>query len=240
MQPFVNLDNVTIGYPNRPILRSIGFIVKPGDSVAILGPNGCGKSTFLKTIAGIIAPLAGDMHYHGPHEGGTVVFGYVPQRGMLDMVFPLTVREVVEMGTYGRVGPGRRLRREDRDRVNAWLHELGVEDLAGKPFPELSGGQQQRVLIARALVAEPDLLVLDEPLAGVDPRTVEALVTFLSKLTASSERAMLWASHHLPAVRSVVREAAWIDRGELIRGPVDAMLAPERVRAFLREEGLVD
>ena len=240
MQAFVSLDTVTIGYPDRPILRTISFKLEPGASLAILGPNGCGKSTLLKTITGIVSPLAGEVHYHGPHKGGRVVFGYVPQRGMLDMVFPLTVREVVEMGTYGRVGPGQRLQREDRECVSQWLHELGVENLASTPFSLLSGGQQQRVLIVRALVTDPDVLVLDEPLTGVDPLTAEALVAFLSKFSASSERALLWASHHLAAVRLVVREAAWIDRGELIRGPVDAMLAPERVRTCLRKEGLVD
>jgi ABC-type Mn2+/Zn2+ transport system ATPase subunit len=240
MQPLIRFKEVTVGYPEQVILRSLTFDLAPGASVAILGRNGAGKSTLLKTFAGIVPPLAGQVRVHGPRVSGGLVFGYVPQRGSLKMVFPLTVREVVEMGTYSRVGPGRRLGRQDRERIERWMQELGVDALAGKPFPELSGGQQQRVLIARALVAEPDVLLLDEPLAGVDPLTAEALIAFLAKLSASSEGALLWASHHLAAVRAVVREAAWIDRGELVRGPVDQMLAPDLARKFLRDDDWVE
>jgi ABC-type Mn2+/Zn2+ transport system ATPase subunit len=236
MQPFIRFDQVIVGYPEQVILRSLTFDLAPGASLAILGRNGSGKSTFVKTCAGIIPPLAGRIHYCGHRTNGGLVFGYVPQRGSLKMVFPLTVREVVEMGTYSRVGPGRPLRRNDHELVDRWMQELGVEGLARKPFPDLSGGQQQRVLIARALVGEPDVLLLDEPLAGVDPLTADALITFLAKLSASSERALLWASHHFAAVGAVVKEAAWIDRGELIRGPIEQMLAPDLVRTFLRED----
>ncbi len=240
MQPFIRLNQVTVGYPEQVILRSLTVDVMPGASLAILGRNGSGKSTLLKTFAGIVPPLAGQIRYHGLHGNKNVVFGYVPQRGSLKMVFPLTVREVAEMGTYGRVRSGRRIGRTERERIQRWLEELGVEGLAEKPFPELSGGQQQRVLIARALAAEPDVLLLDEPLAGVDPLSADAVIAFLGKLSSSSERALLWASHHLAAVRRVVREAAWIDGGELVRGPVEAMLAPELVRTYLREDGWVE
>jgi manganese/zinc/iron transport system ATP- binding protein len=240
MQPLITLDDVTVGYREQVILRALNCELAPGTSLAILGRNGSGKSTLLKTLAGILPPLGGRIRYHGPKGEGALVFGYVPQRGSLKMVFPLTAREVVEMGTYSRVGPGRRLARQDRDRVQRWMQELGVEGLADKPFPELSGGQQQRVLIARALTAEPDVLLLDEPLAGVDSLTAETLIAFLQKVAASTERVVLWASHHLAAVRAVVREAAWIDRGELIRGPIDTMLAPDLVRTFLRDEGWVE
>jgi ABC-type Mn2+/Zn2+ transport system ATPase subunit len=240
MQPFISLDRVTVGYPEQVILRSLTLDLIPGDSLAILGRNGSGKSTLLKTLAGIIPPLAGQLRYHGPDGSGTLVFGYVPQRESLKMVFPLTVREVAEMGIYSRVGPGRRVGQQDREDIQRWLKELGVDGLADRPFPELSGGQQQRVLIARALAAEPDVLLLDEPLAGVDSLTADALIAFLSRLAASTGQVLLWASHHLAAVRHVVKEAAWVDRGELVRGPVDEMLAPDLVRAFLKEEGLVE
>jgi zinc transport system ATP-binding protein len=238
--PFIRADRVTVGYPDRVILRSLTFELVPGASLAVLGRNGSGKSTLLKTLAGIVPLLGGRLHYQGARGAREPVLGYVPQRGSLKMVFPLRVREVVEMGAYGRVPAGRRLSGPHRTRVQACLEELGVAPLAGKLFPELSGGQQQRVLIARALAADPDVLLLDEPLSGVDQLTADALIAFLAKFAASSARALLWASHHLTAVRAVVREAAWIDRGELVRGPVDRMLAPDRLHRFLRDEGWVE
>lgn len=238
--PFlVALTNVTVGYPGTPVLHGLTFDVQAGDRVALLGPNGCGKSSLLKTILGILPPLSGEVHAGPSASGRPLAFGYVPQRGTLDMVLPLTVREVVEMGLYGRLRPGQRVGRQARHTVDRCLEDVGLADLDRRPFSLLSGGQQQRVLIARALVGDPDLLVLDEPLAGVDPQTVETIVTLLGKL-ASSGLALLWASHHLPAVRKVVREVIWIDRGRLVRGSVGEMLAPDRIRTFLQAEGLID
>ncbi len=240
MPPLVALSNVTVGFPGHPVLQGLSFQVQAGDRVALLGPNGCGKSALLKTLLGILPPLSGQVRLEPATGGRCLAFGYVPQRGTLEMVLPLTVQEVVQMGIFGRLRPGQRVGPQERHKLSRCLEEVGAADLSRRPFGQLSGGQQQRVLIARALVGDPDLLVLDEPLAGVDPQTVETIVTLLGKLTASMGLTLLWASHHLPAVRKVVREVIWIDRGRLVRGPVAEMLAPDRIRTLLQAEGLID
>ncbi|MGH7254520.1 MAG: metal ABC transporter ATP-binding protein [Nitrospirales bacterium] len=240
MKPIVSLSRVTVGYGRDPILRDCTLTLTAGETLALLGPNGSGKSSLLKTMLGIVPPLSGKIRWEEPQSGAGRACGYVPQRGTLEMALPLTVREVVEMGAYGRLGLCRPLGRHGRERVDWCLRELGLTGLDRRPYPHLSGGQQQRVLIARALAVEPTLLVLDEPLAGVDAQTAEAIVTLLGKLTTSDGLALLWVSHQLAAVRTVVKEVLWIEDGHMIRGPVDEMLAPDRVRTFLRDEGLVD
>lgn len=168
------LRNAAVGHRRTPILGGIDLRIEKGDVTAIVGPNGAGKSTLLATLAGIIPPVAGRVERR---EGLRV--GYVPQRSMLDPIFPLTVFETVRLGG---LGGQTRLTGARKKEVLEALEHLGVEKLAHRPFRELSGGQQQRVLIARALVRQPQLLVLDEPTTGMDIPAEQSLLDFVSHL----------------------------------------------------------
>jgi ABC-type Mn2+/Zn2+ transport system ATPase subunit len=232
----VSFHDVTLGYGGTPILEGLTLDVRHGDCLALLGPNGCGKSTILKAMAGIVPPIRGTVQRS--LDGRPVRFGYVPQQETLDLVFPMTAAEVVEMGTYGRLSPGRRAGRAERERALRCLDQVGAADLRGRLFHGLSGGQRQRVLVARALAAEPDLLLLDEPLSGIDAPTATTILTFLGRLNRERELTILLVTHHLGMVREVVREAIWVHAGKLLRGPAATMLAPERVREIIEEDFL--
>jgi ABC-type Mn2+/Zn2+ transport system ATPase subunit len=150
----------------------------------------------------------------------------------------MTAAEAAEMGTYGRLPPGRRAGRAERERALRCLDQVGAGDLRGRHFHALSGGQKQRVLVARALAAEPELLLLDEPLSGIDAPTAEAILSLLGRLNREQGLTILLVTHHLGTVREVVREAIWVHAGKLLRGPASTMLAPERVRTIIEEDFL--
>src|SRR5438105_6393650 len=225
----VRFQNVALGYDGVPVLEGLAFDVNRGDFLALVGPNGCGKSTILKGMAGILEPLRGCISRE--IDGSPVRFGYVPQRETIEMVFPLTVFEVVLMGTYGRVGPGRPVTHIERERAQACLADVGLADLRRRPFPALSGGQRQRVLIARALAAEPDILLLDEPLSGIDLRAAQVIMDLIERLHRERHLTIVMVSHHLKVLREheMVREVVWVHDGKLQRGPATAMLAPDMV-----------
>jgi len=163
----LRLQDVSLGYDGRAILEHISFAIEQGEFLALLGPNGAGKTTLLRGMLGLIPVLAGQITYG--FDRTTSPPGYIPQRETLDPIFPLTVREVVLMGTYARLTPLRLVGRRQRHLAATCLEQVGLADLADRPFWVLSGGQKQRVLIARGLAVEPNILLLDEPTAGVDP-----------------------------------------------------------------------
>ena len=187
-------------------------------------------------MAGILEPLRGCISRE--IDGSPVRFGYVPQRETIEMVFPLTVFQVALMGTYGRVGPGRPVTHAKRELVRGCLDDVGLGDLQRKPFPALSGGQRQRVLIARALAAEPDILVLDEPLSGIDLGAAQVIMDLIERLHRERRLTIVMVSHHLKVLREhqMVREVVWVYEGKLLRGPVATMLAPETVFKMMDAE----
>lgn len=235
-EPLISFQDVALGYDATPVLEGLNLEVRAGDYLALLGPNGSGKSTILKAMAGIIAPVRGTVLR--TRGGRPVHIGYVPQREMMRMVFPLTVFEVALMGTYGRVGPGRRITRRERAQVRHCLDEVGLADLARKPFPVLSGGQRQRVLIARALAAAPDVMLLDEPLNGVDLQAAQVTMDLIARLHRDRGLTIVLVSHNLKMVRErdMVREVVWIHEGRLVRGPAGTMLDPQMVSRMLGAE----
>lgn len=183
--PVVEFRNVTIHYNGgRPALEDISFALTRGERVAIVGPNGAGKTTLLKAIAGILSPAAGTVNVYGGIAGGHICIGYVPQRSQVDWNFPVTVAEVVLMGRIARIGLLRQAGRNDRRLVAESLAQVGMSDLANRQIGELSGGQQQRVFIARALAQEAELLLMDEPLTGLDVPAQEAIFNILDLLRA--------------------------------------------------------
>jgi ABC-type Mn2+/Zn2+ transport system ATPase subunit len=232
----ISFQDVALGYDGVPVLEGLTLDVRPGDFLALVGPNGCGKSTILKGMAGIVQPLRGRIRRGA--GGRSVRFGYVPQRETIEMVFPLTVFEVALMGTYGRVGPGRPVTHVERTRVRVCLTDVGLADLQRKPFPSLSGGQRQRVLIARALAADPDILLLDEPLNGIDLQAAQVIMDLIERLHRERSLTMVMVSHHLKVLREheMVREIVWVHEGKLLRGPAAAMLAPDMVFRMMDAE----
>jgi zinc transport system ATP-binding protein len=227
-EPLVILERVAVGYNGRPVLTDVNATILRGDSVGLLGANGSGKTTLLKTIAGVLRPLDGEVRFASSVRSARPVFGYVPQRESLDQSFMLSSLEVVLMGACGTVGPGRFLGRKDRDWSRECMERTGSGNLRKRRFAELSGGQKQRVLIARALVAKPDLLLLDEPTAGVDPAATSAIAELLQKLNADG-MTVLMVNHDLPVVRRVARRIFWAKDGALEQGIAGEMLSRERV-----------
>src|SRR5262249_51777410 len=159
--PIVALHDVNLGYDGRVVLRQVTFEVERGEFLALLGPNGAGKSTLLRGMLGLVPPLAGRIEYASDRRATPP--GYVPHRDSLDPIFPLTAAEVVLMGTYASMGPLHVVGRAQHRVAATALDQVGLSSLANEPFWTLSGGQKQRVLIARALAAQPQVLLLDEP-----------------------------------------------------------------------------
>jgi ABC-type Mn2+/Zn2+ transport system ATPase subunit len=219
----VRLRDVSLGYENRPVLEHVSLELGRGEFVALLGPNGAGKTTLLRGIVGLIPVMAGAIEYE--FERATDPIGYVPQRETLDPAFPLTVLEVVLMGTYARLPALRRVGARQRSLAARCLDFVGLGALAEQRFAALSGGQTQRVLIARALAAEPILIVLDEPTAGVDAEATAAIMDVLSRLNRESGLTVLLVTHQVRMLSGVASAVFWVQDGQAMRGRVEDVTA---------------
>lgn len=222
--PLIRFEGVELGYPRRPrVLYGLDFVVRQGNFLGIVGPNGAGKSTLLKAILGLLPPRRGLI-------SGTrgLRAGYVPQRQMLDPLYPLRARDVVIMGLYREIGPVRRPGRAAWRRAERALEEVGIPELAPELYRDLSGGQQQRVLVARALISDPRILVLDEPTNGLDLVAEKGIMDLVALLHREGKTVLL-VSHLLNVVANYVEELAIIHQGALEFGPIDSMLTSERL-----------
>jgi ABC-type Mn2+/Zn2+ transport system ATPase subunit len=209
MTALIVFDHATLGYGRRAVLSDISFDIPAGDFLGLVGPNGAGKTTILRAILGSLAPLRGTVV-----KADGLRFGYVPQRDSVDYNFPLKVVDVVLMGRYDRVGLGRRPTKDDRQRALAALDHVGILDLSERPLGALSGGQKQRVLIARALVGEPNVLVLDEPTNGMDLVSTTQILGLVRELHERDNLTVLMVSHALNEVANYVeRIALVVERG---------------------------
>lgn len=230
-EPFITLDNLAIGYNRQPVLSGISFTISRGSFTAILGANGSGKSTLLKTLLGLQPPLAGKLRITAP-----AVFGYVPQAIQFDPLFLLSGFEVALMGAYGRIGAGRFVPHGEREFVRQCLRATASEEFAAKKFSELSGGQKQRILIARALAAKPNALVLDEPTAGVDVAATHALLEFISQIHVERKLTVLLITHDLPLVRKHAEQVIWLHQDKVLLGTAVELLSRERLADILEME----
>jgi ABC-type Mn2+/Zn2+ transport system ATPase subunit len=222
--PLVALEGAAIGYGRAALLRGVSLEVAPADFLAVVGPNGGGKTTLVRTLLGVLPVLGG----RRVARSGVRV-GYVPQRDHVDAHWPLTVADVALMGRYRLVRGGRSPGDADRDAVRAALARVGIADLARRSFRTLSGGQRQRTLIARALAADPELLVLDEPTSGMDPSAELDAMDVLRDLHRAGGLAVVMISHRLEAVANYARRLAFVDKdkGLFLLGPLEEMLRPE-------------
>lgn len=207
----VSLHRASLGYEDSTVLENVELELHSGDLIAIAGPNGSGKTTLFRTILGFLPVLSGTL----TRNCGLSEFGYVPQSTVLDSTFPITAREVVEMGGYGRLKPYQGLPAQERQRLESVLQQVGLSHLARRLFFSLSGGQRQRILIARALMVGPKILVLDEPLAGCDPDSQKAISALLVNLSQQEGKAVFFSSHDLRMVRSVAKKVLRIDTGRM-------------------------
>ena len=228
-QPAVEVRNLYVAYGHRPVLRGVRLAVPPGVLAAFVGPNGAGKSTLFKAILGLVKPASGSVRIFGqPVDRQRRRIAYVPQRELIDWDFPATVEDVVLMGRVPRLGwlrwPGPR----DRERVREALAEVGMVAYARRPLAALSGGQQQRVFIARALAQEADLLLLDEPYAGVDAATQEVIRRLLARLRDRG-KTILVVDHDLSGIDHYDR-VALINGRVIAFGPPAEVMTPDNLR----------
>ena len=182
--PALMISGLSYQYNSHKALDEVSFEVNLGERLAVVGPNGAGKSTLFKIIAGVTRPSQGMVSVYGHEPSGHICIAYVPQRSQVDWNFPVSVADVVMMGRISKMGPLRWPRHQDWEIVHSALQEVGMDHLAGSGIGELSGGQQQRVFIARALAQEAELILMDEPLTGLDQATQDDLFHILDRLRA--------------------------------------------------------
>lgn len=221
-QPALELEGVSFAYrQGQPVLADVGLAIRPGEFVAVAGPNGGGKTTLVRLALGLIRPSAGSVRLFGEpaHRfSRRATLGYVAQRAQLGTEGPVTVREVVSAGRLAQGGLLGPLRRRDRAIVDDAIAAVGLAERAGAPLAELSGGQQQRAFIAKALAGEPSLLVLDEPTAGVDAGSQEALAGLLHRLHEDLRVTTLYVSHEFGAVEGIVERLVLVRGGIIFDG----------------------
>lgn len=234
-QPFIFLKNLSIGYNGQAVLSGISLAIARSSFTAILGANGSGKSTLLKTLLGLLPPVSGNIVL-ARLENQPPVFGYVPQATQFDPLYPLTGFDVALMGTYARVRPGRLVPHSERAFARDCLRATAAEAFAHKRFNQLSGGQKQRVLIARALAAKPDILVLDEPTAGVDAVATRGLLDFISQIHAEQKLTVILVTHDLPLVRQHAQQVVWLHDGQILHGTVAELFTRERMAEIFEME----
>ncbi len=227
MSPLVQFDGVSLGYGRRPVLTGLTFDIPQGDFLGLVGPNGSGKTTILRAILGTLEPLAGTVS-----RAPSLRFGYVPQRDQVDYGFPLKVVDVVMMGRYDRIGLGRRPSDADRNRACDALAQVSILDLAEHPLAALSGGQKQRTLIARALVGEPNFLVLDEPTTGMDLVSTTQILGLVRELHERENLTVLMVSHALNEVANYVNRIALVVEGGFRIGAVDEIMTEQTLTAI--------
>jgi len=207
--PLIAMENISLGYDSGAVLTDVNLAICPGNLVGLAGPNGSGKTTLFRTVLGLLAPLSGTLVRNCP----LAKFGYVPQSAVLDPQFPLSVLEIVEMGAYGRVKSFQVFPAHETKRAFQVLEQVGMAHVKAKSFFALSGGQKQRVLIARALMVDPAIMILDEPLAGVDEESRQSITDLLIRLSRQQRLAIFFSSHDLEMVQRVADKIVRVDRG---------------------------
>ena len=229
MSYLLKIENLTIGYDKKPLLKTTDLAIERGQFWGILGPNGSGKSTLLKTILNLIPPVEGNLEMEN-----SLVFGYVPQYEKFDTIFPVSVYELAAMGRYSRVPPGRILSKRDSEIIGQSLEKTGISHLKERAFRSLSGGEKQRSLLARAIAGEPDILVLDEPTAAVDIKGEAQIMELVKRIKIENNLSVLMVSHFLNTVSAFSDHIILMDKDNNIfrAGEKIKMLNSENLSKF--------
>jgi ABC-type Mn2+/Zn2+ transport system ATPase subunit len=215
-------NGLAVGYGRRVILSEVTFAIRPGEFWFLLGPNGEGKTTFLRTVLGLIRPLAGQLWLHPDLQDRTHI-GFVPQRCDLNPTLPTTLREFVRLGLVGM-----RTTRENRAERLTWaLARTGLGGFAEQDYWSLSGGQRQRALIARALVRQPRVLVLDEPTNGLDLEAEDTALRFLAELNRQEQHTVLFVTHNITLAARYATHVAFFHNGSVVSGACQAIMQRE-------------
>ena len=234
MEPLIKCEHVDLGYENQDAVINVNMEVCPGDYLCIVGENGSGKSTLIKGLLGLLKPSGGKLTV--AEELKTTGIGYLPQQTAAQKDFPASVREVVLSGCLSRRGRRPFYSKTEKDIASANMEKLGITQLANQCYRELSGGQQQRVLIARALCATRELLILDEPITGLDPMAIQDFYSMIRKLNREDKVAIIMVSHDL---RNAVEEANKIlhlQKQVLFYGPAHDYMNSKAAGHFFHEK----
>jgi manganese/iron transport system ATP-binding protein len=221
-QPILDVQHLNAHYNGRLALEDITFHLHQGERVAVVGPNGAGKSTLFKVVAGVLSPTSGEVNIFGSRPGRHVCIAYIPQRSQVDWNFPVNVADVVMMGRSAKLGPLNWPHKKDWEHVHRALETVELSDLATRQISQLSGGQQQRMFIARALAQEAELMLMDEPLTGLDTPSQEGLLNLLDTLREQKVTVMV-ATHDLE------QAARHFDRMLLLNHQIVALGSPDKV-----------
>ena len=224
----IEIKNLTVAYGENIALEDFNLDVEIGSLMALVGPNGAGKSTLIKTILKFLKQITGEIKINGKN------LAYVPQRNSVDWDFPTTLFDVVEMGCYGRVGLFKRVNKEEKVKVLKAIEQVGMLDFKDRQISELSGGQQQRTFIARALVQEADIYLMDEPFQGVDSTTEKSIVDILKKLK-SDGKTLLVVHHDLQTVPTYFESVTFINKTVIATGKVKEVFTQENIDKTYRK-----
>ena len=218
----IEIRNLTVAYGENIALENLNLDVEAGSLMALVGPNGAGKSTLIKTILKFLKQITGEIKINGK------TLAYVPQRNSVDWDFPTTLFDVVEMGCYGRVGLFKRVNKEENQKVLKAIEQVGMLDFKDRQISELSGGQQQRAFIARALVQEADIYLMDEPFQGVDSTTEKSIVDILKKLK-SEGKTLIVVHHDLQTVPTYFETVTFINKSVIASGKIKEVFTQENI-----------
>lgn len=240
-KPIIQFSHATFSYLDRTALEDITLDIMEGEFVGVIGPNGSGKTTFLKGILGLILPTQGALQIFDCacealrcHHRARI--GYLPQHEMIDPNYPITTREVVMMGRYGALGLFRRPSQKDRTITEESLEAVGMASLSDLPFGSLSGGQQQRILIARALAQRPDILLLDEPTTGIDATTQRHLIDLVRKLHQEYHLTIIFVTHDINFISPFVDSLVLLKTKLYGKGPPREILTQKNLSQVYGEE----
>lgn len=218
----IEIRNLTVAYGENIALENLNLDIEAGSLMALVGPNGAGKSTLIKTILKFLKQITGEIKINGK------TLAYVPQRNSVDWDFPTTLFDVVEMGCYGRVGLFKRVSKEEKQKVLKAIEQVGMLDFKDRQISELSGGQQQRAFIARALVQEADIYLMDEPFQGVDSTTEKSIVDILKKLK-SEGKTLIVVHHDLQTVPTYFETVTFINKSVIASGKIKEVFTQENI-----------
>lgn len=225
----IEIKNLTVAYDEKPVLENLSLNIGKGQIWAVIGPNGAGKSTLIKTILEFLKPIVGDVKVNGEkYAKMRKKIAYVPQRGSVDWDFPTTLFDVVEMGSYGRVGFLKRVSKEEKVRVIEAIKQVDMLEFKDRQISELSGGQQQRVFLARALLQDAEIYLMDEPFQGVDSKTEKSIVQILKKLRDEGKTVVV-VHHDLKSVPEYFDYVAMVNKSVVVSGKVEEVFTPENI-----------